>query len=181
MTQTLDFPDDIRISFDSQADVARVRQHVCKGKKAKSPRVQCPLCDGSGKILEGHRKCPDCQGAGMVSRKKALKSSTALIQKMIRLNGKLPHQPPAPVTKSYDSGWVVPVAPVPAYSNVRWNEENPILTPADTVVKFDDGKAIAVHAVMSGEEVFRDFLHSSDPQIRSAAQDLMIANGAQWR
>ena len=26
----------------------------------------CPTCDGSGKILEGHRECPDCHGSGKV-------------------------------------------------------------------------------------------------------------------
>jgi ATP-dependent protease ClpP protease subunit/ssDNA-binding Zn-finger/Zn-ribbon topoisomerase 1 len=30
-------------------------------------QVECPTCDGTGKILEGHRKCPDCGGTGRVS------------------------------------------------------------------------------------------------------------------
>ncbi len=36
---------------------------------AEAPRymaAKCKTCDGSGKILEGHRKCPDCQGTGEV-------------------------------------------------------------------------------------------------------------------
>jgi hypothetical protein len=31
---------------------------------SKAERPDCVTCDGTGKIMEGHRKCPDCQGSG---------------------------------------------------------------------------------------------------------------------
>ena len=42
--------------------------------------VQCPTCDGEGKIMGGNRQCPDCGGSGEVTQDKAdeLKSAVTL-------------------------------------------------------------------------------------------------------
>jgi hypothetical protein len=39
--------------------------------KAADGKVDCPTCDGDGKILNNKRKCPDCGGDGKVSQEKA--------------------------------------------------------------------------------------------------------------
>jgi len=33
----------------------------------EASQPDCPLCEGTGKIMEGHRKCPDCGGSGKKS------------------------------------------------------------------------------------------------------------------
>lgn len=47
------------------------------GKENKSAdadteeRAECSTCDGSGKIMDGHRECPDCNGTGEVQQNAA--------------------------------------------------------------------------------------------------------------
>src|SRR5271168_3296207 len=33
--------------------------------KADDDRPDCTTCDGSGKIMDGNRRCPDCKGSGV--------------------------------------------------------------------------------------------------------------------
>ncbi len=40
-------------------------------KAADGDEVECPTCEGDGKIMAGKRKCPDCDGDGKVSKDKA--------------------------------------------------------------------------------------------------------------
>src|ERR1039457_1895211 len=35
---------------------------------ADDDQKECPLCEGSGAILQGHRKCPTCHGSGTVAK-----------------------------------------------------------------------------------------------------------------
>ena len=36
--------------------------------EADDDQKECELCAGKGKILQGHRKCPDCKGSGTVAK-----------------------------------------------------------------------------------------------------------------
>ena len=42
---------------------------------------ECPTCDGTGKIMDGHRDCPDCDGTGEVETKSAKPVRTIRVKK----------------------------------------------------------------------------------------------------
>ena len=48
------------------ADVEGVLAEIDQGRRRwRDKRPDCTTCKGSGKIMDGHRKCPKCQGSGV--------------------------------------------------------------------------------------------------------------------
>lgn len=47
------------------------------GEEQNAATKPCPTCDGTGKILDGHRKCPDCGGTGKAKAEKASANALA--------------------------------------------------------------------------------------------------------
>jgi hypothetical protein len=59
---------DVSVSDTKDDDKEDAEDDVRRGKAAKADATddapKCKTCDGSGKIREGHVKCPDCKGSG---------------------------------------------------------------------------------------------------------------------
>lgn len=48
---------------------------LMKGLSDEVEKAKCKTCDGTGKIMEGHRKCPDCNGDGKAPEDDAEKAT----------------------------------------------------------------------------------------------------------
>jgi hypothetical protein len=67
---------DVSVSDTKDDDKEDAEDDVRNGKAAKAAVAddeapKCKTCDGSGKIREGHVKCPDCKGSGDATSKAA--------------------------------------------------------------------------------------------------------------
>jgi len=71
---------DVSVSDTKNDDKEDAEDDVRRGKAAKADATddtpKCKTCDGSGKIKEGHVKCPDCKGSGNATSKAAKRNKS---------------------------------------------------------------------------------------------------------
>lgn len=61
VTETQDDEED---EDEETKDLTEIGPNTEEFIKDKAASGDCPTCDGTGKIMDGHRKCPDCDGTG---------------------------------------------------------------------------------------------------------------------
>jgi hypothetical protein len=138
--------------------------------KAAKPKVTCSLCDGSGKIREGHVTCPDCKGKGKVRPGFAAEKAAAIRSRLAAAADAAVAAVTA--TKSVpQSGWLLPAFPVPPSvpGAPAWDST------AATFDRPDPG------VLIRGEDVFGDMRYDPDPANRILAQDQYMTAGVPWQ
>jgi hypothetical protein len=71
-------------SHDGDASHSHSHADDGDGTQASASGQDCPTCEGTGKIMEGHRDCPDCDGTGKKTAAAAAALTAADVLALIR-------------------------------------------------------------------------------------------------